>query len=72
MKPLNTLGLTIFSLGGLALIIFGLYKFLNVFIRDNSIHFLIRWGVVALLAGMIIILISLIAERIKDKKETKI
>jgi tetrahydromethanopterin S-methyltransferase subunit E len=72
MKPLNVLGLIIFSFGGLALISFGLYKFLNIFIRDDSVPFLIKWGIAALLVGLIIILISLIAERIRDKKDTKI
>jgi len=63
MKPLNILGLTIFSIGVLILIGFGLYKFFE----DTTVSLIIRWGIIALILGTIIMLISLIIERVKDK-----
>ncbi len=67
MKPLNALGLTIFSVGGLALIGFGLYKFLYSFFQDASVPQVIKWGITGLILGTIIMLVSLIVERIKEK-----
>ena len=63
MKPLNILGLTIFFTGVLALIGFGLYKFFE----DSTIPAVVRWGIIAVILGVIIILISLIKERLKEK-----
>lgn len=67
MKPLNVLGLAIFSVGGLALIGFALYKFLYAFFQDASVPLAIKWGITGLILGTIIMLISLIIERVKDK-----
>jgi len=63
MKPLNILGLIFFSIGAFVLIGFGLYKF---FI-DSTIPTLVRWGIIAIILGVIILLISLIRERLKEK-----
>lgn len=63
MKPLNILGLIIFSAGVLALIGFGLYEFFE----DSTIPTIVRWGIIAVILGVIIILISLIKERLKEK-----
>ncbi len=63
MKQLNILGLTIFSVGILTLIGFGLYKFFE----DSTIPTMVRWGTIAVILGVIIILISLIKERLKEK-----
>ena len=63
MKPLNILGLTIFFAGSLALVSFGLYKFFG----DSTVPAVIRWGIIAVILGVIIILISLIKERLKEK-----
>ncbi|MBL7053149.1 MAG: hypothetical protein ISS02_00590 [Candidatus Portnoybacteria bacterium] len=63
MKPLNILGLIFFSVGALVLIGFGFYKF---FI-DSTIPTLVRWGIIAIILGVIILLISLIKERLKEK-----
>ncbi len=64
MKTLNILGLIIFSAGTLTLIGFGLYKFFE----DSTIPPIIRWGTIAIILGVIIILISLIKERLKEKE----
>ena len=63
MKPLNILGLTIFFAGVLVLIGFSLYKFFE----DSTIPAIVRYGIIAVILGVIIILISLIRERIKEK-----
>jgi len=65
MKPLNILGLIIFSAGGLTLIGFGLYRFFE----DTTVPLIIRWGIISLILGTIIMLISLIIERLKDKRD---
>ncbi|MBZ9577591.1 hypothetical protein KJA13_00950 [Patescibacteria group bacterium] len=64
MKPLNVLGLIVFFIGIFILIGFGLYKFFE----NTEIPFIVRWGIIAIILGVIIILISLIRERIKEKK----
>ena len=64
MKTLNILGLIVFSAGALTLIGFGFYKFFE----DPTIPPLIRWGTISLILGIIIILISLIKERLKEKQ----
>ena len=64
MKFLNILGLTLFSLGIIVLLGFGLYKFF----QDPTIPIIIRYGVIAVIFGTMIILTSLIKERLKEKK----
>jgi len=64
MKFLNILGLTLFSLGIMVLVGFGLYKFF----RDTTVPAIIRYGIITVILGMMIILISLIKERLKEKK----
>jgi hypothetical protein len=68
MKPLNILGLTIFSIGILLLASFGLYKFLEIIFRDTNIHIVIKVGIAGLILGVVVILISLVIERIKENK----
>lgn len=67
VKKLNILGLTIFSVSLLALIGFGLYKFFE----QSDMPIIIKWGIIGILLGTIIILISLVIERIKDYKKEK-
>ena len=63
MKPLNILGLTFFFAGSLTIVGFVLYKFFE----DSTIPIVVRLGIVAIILGVIIILISLIKERLKEK-----
>jgi hypothetical protein len=63
MKPLNILGLTFFFAGSFAMIGFGLYEFF----KDSTIPTVVRLGIIAIMLGIIIILISLIKERLKEK-----
>ena len=64
MKFLNIVGLTIFSAGILMLIGFSTYEFL----KDSNIPVVVRWGIIAVILGIAIILVSLIKERVKEKK----
>ena len=64
MKPLNILGLIILFIGIFVLIGFWLYKFFE----STEIPLIIRGGIIAIILGVIIILISLIRERLKEKK----
>ena len=64
MKPLNILGLIIFSVGVLLLVGFSLYKFFE----DTEIPQIVRWGIIAIILGIIILLISLVKERLKEPK----
>ncbi|MHA1844747.1 MAG: hypothetical protein ACTSWE_10845 [Promethearchaeota archaeon] len=68
MKILKTIGLLIFCFCLLALTGFSIHEFL----KDSTIPFMVKWGSVGLILGMIIIIISLIMERIKDNKNNKI
>lgn len=69
MKLLNVFGLTIFSLGALALIAFGFYKAIGPFLIESEIPFIVKSGIIALILGVIIILISLVFERVKEDKK---
>jgi len=63
MKLLNILGLIIFFGGVLSLVVFGFYNFF----QESGIPILVRWGIISIILGLIIILISLIRERLKEK-----
>lgn len=64
MKPLNILGLIVFFAGVLILTGFGLYNFFE----DTEIPQIVRWGIIAIILGIIVLLISLIKERLKEPK----
>ena len=69
MKPLNIIGLIFFAAGGLVLIGFALYEFIESILQDAGVPTIITLGIVSIVLGVIIILISLIIERIKDNKK---
>ena len=64
MKPLNILGVILIFVGVSILIGFGLYKLFE----STEIPIAIRCGIITVISGIIIVLISLIRERIKDKE----
>jgi len=68
MKILKILGLSIFCLCFLVLTGSGIHEFL----KDSTIPLVVKWGIVGLILGMIIVIISLVIERIKDSKNNKI
>jgi hypothetical protein len=68
MKILKTTGLVIFGAGALSLIGYWLYLMTKEFLWVSDIPFIIRFGVIAIILGIIVTLIALIFERINDKK----
>lgn len=64
MKTLNILGLTLFSAGVFTLVGYSLYKF---FVNSTA-PIVVRWGIIAIILGIVVILFSLINERIKEKE----
>lgn len=63
MEPLNIIGLIIFSIGFLVLMGFGFCEFF----QEVDIPLVVKIGIVTLFLGIIIILISLIKERLNEK-----
>ena len=68
MKPFNVIGLIILSAGALVLVGFGLYKFVETFLGNSTIPAIIKWGITGIILGVVIILVSFIVERIKDRE----
>ncbi len=62
---MNIFGLIIFSLGLVILAGFGFYEFF----KDAEISQLVKWGIGVVILGLIILLISLIFERLKDREK---
>lgn len=58
------IGWILMSLGGMILLFFGGYKMVENIIRDSSISLLFKIGILSFLAGIIVMLVSLIKEKI--------
>lgn len=65
MKIINVIGLIFFSAGTLVILGWSLYKMMLAI----DVSPVIKWGIVSIVIGIIIILISLIKERSKENKE---
>lgn len=63
MKLLNIIGLVVLLSGALAVAGFGLYKFFE----ETEIPLIVKGGLSAIVLGIVIILFSLIRERLKEK-----
>ena len=70
-NKLKILGIIIISASSLVLIVFGLYKFLEDILRETNMPIIVKWGIIGVILGVIIILISLVVERIKDYQKEK-
>lgn len=68
MKILKTIGLSIFVISGLALFGYGVYQFVLEFFWDAEVPLIIKIGLTGLAVGFLITIITLIIERVKDKK----
>jgi len=68
MKSLRLLGLTLFAAGGLALIGFWLYTVIGSLFGSGQVPAIIQWGVVGIILGVAVMIISLIVERVRDTK----
>lgn len=65
---IKNIGLTILIIAGALLIGNGIYNlFINLLI-DTDLSLLVKIGVLGIIVGIIILLVGLIIERIKDKK----
>jgi hypothetical protein len=68
MKLLNKIGLIIFAASAAILTGYGVFELINSFFLGSDEPLLIRIGVTGLVFGVLLILIALVLERIKDKK----
>ena len=66
---MRRLGLTILGISILLLLGTGLYYFLTAFFSDASVPMIVRVSLSGVILGVIILLISLIKERIGDKED---
>jgi len=64
-------GWVLFSLGAIILMAYGAWHFLNDFLFDTSVSAVIRFGLAALVLGLIIILVSIIRERLFARKHDR-
>jgi len=58
------IGWILLSIGGMILLFFGGYKAVEGIIQDPSISFLLKIGILAVLGGVVILLVSLLREQI--------
>jgi len=65
------IGWFLLSLGAAVIIAFGAWRFLNDFILDPRISVFLKIGVGALLSGLIILLVSIIRERLFIRKHDR-
>jgi tetrahydromethanopterin S-methyltransferase subunit E len=65
MRIFNILGLTLFFGGLISIFAWLLYDL----VLSVDIPLVIKWGIVSIIAGIIVILISLIKERSKEKEK---
>jgi hypothetical protein len=58
------LGWIIFSAAAILLIIYGGFKAIEEFVRDPSVELIVKVGLVALIAGMAVLFVSVLRERL--------
>ena len=71
MKTVKRLGLLLLTVSALALIVYGVFELIAVLFQDTSIPLIIKLGIAGVIIGIILIIIALVFERIKDKKNEK-
>ena len=69
MKILKIIGITTLLASILLLIFYGLYELFAELFKNLEIPFIIKLGITGLILGIVITLISLTIERIKDKNK---
>ncbi len=65
------IGWTLFSAGAIILVCIGLWGMLNEFFLNDSVPLLHRFGVGALLAGGVVLLVSILRERLFARKNER-
>jgi len=58
------IGWILLSIGGMILLFFGGYKVLEGIIQDSSTPLLLKIGILAVLGGVVVLLVSLLREQI--------
>lgn len=67
MKQIDALGVGFVVLGIVILLVYGLY----VFLMSAEIPYFVRIGAILLVIGVVIVLLSLVREKIHEAKGTK-
>ena len=65
------IGWTLFSIGAIALLCFGAFKLVEEMITDPTVQWIVKIGVLALLAGVVVLFVSLLRERLMLRKTDK-
>jgi predicted anti-sigma-YlaC factor YlaD len=65
------MGWILLSIGAMILLFFGGYKALEGIIQDTTIPIILKAGILALLAGVVVLLVSLIRERFFVRKRER-
>ena len=65
------LGWILFSIGAIILLFFGGYKAIEGIIQDPTIPALLKAGILAVLGGIVILLVSLVRERFFVRKRER-
>lgn len=65
------IGWILFSIGVMILLFFGGYKIVEEIIKDPSISFLLKVGILAVLGGVVVLLVSLIREQLFVRKRER-
>ncbi|NQT80534.1 MAG: zf-HC2 domain-containing protein [Candidatus Aminicenantes bacterium] len=65
------IGWILFSIGVMILLFFGGYKMVEEIIKDPSISFLLKAGILAVLGGVVVLLVSLIREQLFVRKRER-
>jgi len=68
---IKNIGLTILIIAAALLIGNGIYHMFIDLLIDTNMSLLVKIGIIGIIAGIIVILIGLIIERIKDKRNEK-
>ncbi len=66
---IKNIGLTILLIGAVLLIGNGIYNLFIEFLQNTNLSLLVRLGIYGVIFGTIIIIIGLVKERLKDKKD---
>ena len=61
-------GWILFSLGAIILLSYGAYAFITSLIKDSDVPLLVKTGIFSAAAGLVILFVSIIRERILDRK----
>lgn len=65
------MGWILLSIGAMILLFFGGYKAIEGIIQDTTIPIILKAGILALLAGVVVLLVSLIRERFFVRKRER-